>query len=217
MLRNRSAVLSLLVVLGLAFAGTGCGGSDDAASPLEPAGATEDSAVPEDDAAEEAAAEDVATPDTAGAASDSATQSDASVDSGGGDSEAPQLAQGTWEGTLHFEITGDVEASEDLFGAAQTSGAFTLMSFTATDSGAGSQIGFTADSNEEAAVFVTSEDFTGGGEIGIGKPCSVTMSKNDETAAEGSFTCKQVSGVSTQSLEDDLVVDIEGTFTLARP
>jgi hypothetical protein len=206
MLRARSAIGSILVVLAFALVGAGCGGGDDSGSPLDPSAAADDSAAPDDAASADDAAADV----SAAARSDTGSQG---VPTGGG---GPQLSQGAWEGTLHFEISGDVDVSKDLVGGGTTQGEFSILSFTADDGSASSQIAFTAGSNDEAAVFVGSADFTGGGEIGDGKACAITMSKNDETAAEGNFSCKGAKGVSAASI-DDFTVDIEGTFKMARP
>jgi len=209
MLRTRSAIGSVLVVVAVALVGAGCGGGDDSGSPFEPA-AADDTSQPSD-----AASADDTTAADSEASSDSVSDSDAGsavASSGGG---GPQLSEGSWEGPAHFEISGDVDVSRDLFGAGLTQGDYTLLTFT-SDDGAGTQIGFTGGSDEQAAVFVTSNDFTGGGEIGDGKECTITMTKNDDSAAEGRFSCKGVKGVSVANTKD-YTVDIEGTFTMARP
>ncbi len=184
MLRTRSTAGSILVVLAFALVGAGCGGGDDSGSPLDPA----------------AAADDTASDSTA--AVDAAADSDSDSDTGAlpsGDG-APQLAQGIWEGTLHVEVSGDVDFSEDYFGAGQTQGEFTIFTFT-SDDGKGAQLAFTAGSNDEAALMVNSADFTGGGEIGSGKVCNLSLSKNDESAAEGSVTCQDAEGLNASGTD----------------
>ncbi len=211
MSRTRSVVGTLLVVLAFAWVGVGCGGGDDSASPLNPAGASGDAAT--DDA-------DSSDADSSDADSSDASADDASADSdsgsqggGGGGGDAPQLAQGVWVGSIQFEISGDVDVSEDMPGTGITQGEFSLLTFAAEDGHAGSQIGLGTGSEAGAGVLVSSQEFYGGGEIG--KDCTLSMSKNDESGAEGSFSCKGVRGLNGGT--DEVVVDIEGTFTLARP
>ena len=99
-------------------------------------------------------------------------------------------------------------------GGGVTQGEFSLLTFAADDGSGASQIAFTAGSETEAAIFVSSSGFTGGGEIG--KECSLSTSTNEDKKVEGSFSCKGAKGVKAASL-DDLVVDIQGTFTMTWP
>lgn len=206
MRRTRSAIGSVLVVFTFAWLGVGCGGGDDSAARLNPAGASDDAAS-QDSASADTGADD-ASADDASTDSDSGSQS-----GGGGGSDAAQLAQGSWVGSIRFEISGDVDVSEDMPGTGITQGEFSLLTFAAEDGHAGSQIGLGTGSEAGAAVLVSSEEFYGGGEIG--KDCTLTMSRNDESGAEGSFSCKGVRGLNGGT--DEVVVDIEGTFTMARP
>jgi len=198
MLRTRSTVGSILVVLAFALVGAGCGGGDDSGSPLDPAAGADETA-PDSTAAVDAAAD-----------TDSGSDSGA-LPSGDG---APQLAQGAWEGTLHVDVSGDVDFSVDYSGGGQTQGEFTIFTFT-SDDGKGAQLAFTAGSNDEAALLVNSSEFTGGGEIGEGKVCNLSLSKNDDSAAEGSVTCKGAEGLN--SGVESLHVDIASTFTVTQP
>ena len=61
---------------------------------------------------------------------------------------------------------------------------------------------------------MSSNGVTSGGEIG--KECSLAVSTNDEKKVVGSFSCKDATALKAASL-DDLVVDIQGTFTMTRP
>jgi hypothetical protein len=185
---------SIAVVTACLFA-AGCGGSDDSSSSSEdPAAATEDSAAP----AEEAAASD-------GNESESPEVVNA---------EVPNLSEGAWEGTIHFEISGDVDVSADIPGGAFTQGDITIMTFADdTDGIETSQVAFSNDPSQESAVFVTADDVSAGGVIG--KECSVSMSTNDENAAAGDFQCEGVSGVSMTRAEE-YNVSIQGSFTLQK-
>ena len=217
MSKTRSLVASLVVALAFGFVGAACGGDDG--GPLQAQAASGDSAAPDVASSQDTAADDEAS-NTTGAddgskAEDADTsESDAGSNGAGNGDTPPQLAQGGWEGTLHFEVSGDVDVSADMPGGGVTQGEFSLLTFAADDGSGASQIAFTAGSETEAAIFVSSNGFTGGGEIG--KECSLSTSTNDEKKVEGSFSCKGAKGVKAASL-DDLVVDIHGTFTLTRP
>src|SRR4029077_11822293 len=169
---------------------------------------------------QDTAADDEASNSTAADAANAEVADTSESDGGsngagnGGTGPQPQLAQGAGEGTIHFEVSGDVDLSADMPGGAITQGAFSLLTFAAEDGSGASQIAFTAGSETEAAIFVSSSGFTGGGEIG--KECSLSTSTNEEKTVEGTFNCKGAKGVKAASL-DDLVVDIQGTFTLTRP
>ncbi len=198
---TRRLLVTFIVAIVAGLVGAGCGGSDDSSSanPVDAATATDQAA---DQSADDTEAESDADPD---AADDAST--------GGG--SAPQLAEGPWEGTLHVEVSGDVDFSEDYFGAGSTQGTFTIFSFSADD-GSGAQIAFTAGSNDEAALMVSSSDFVGGGEIGDGKVCNLTLSKNDGSSAEGRVVCKDAEGLNNSGTEG-IRVDIEGTFAMTQP
>jgi hypothetical protein len=215
MFRTRSAIGSVLLVLAFAWLGVGCGGGDDSAARLNPSGASDDAATEDADSsdasADDASADDASADDAS--ADDASADSDSGSQSGGGGGDAPQLAQGVWVGSIQFEISGDVDVSEEMPGTGITQGEFSLLTFAAEDGHAGSQIGLGTGSEAGAGVLVSSEKFYGGGEIG--KDCTLSMSKNDESGAEGSFSCKGVRGLNGGT--DEVVVDIEGTFTLARP
>ena len=216
MLKSRSLVGSLVVVLAFGFLGVSCGGDDGGPLQAQSQPASDD-APASDVSSADASSADVSSPDASSseaASADDTSAADSGAASGGGGSDTPpQLAQGAWVGTLHFEVSGDVDVSEDLPGGAITQGEFSLLTFAAEDGHGGSQIAFTAGSNSEAAVFVSSGGFTGGGEIG--KDCSLSVPTNNDTNVEGSFTCKGVKGVKAASL-DDLTVDIQGTFQLSK-
>jgi hypothetical protein len=193
---HRVRLIGSLVVVTTCLLAAGCGGSDDSsASSEDPAAATEDSA---------------ATAEEDAASSDSDSESPANVST-----EVPELSDGGWEGTVHYEISGDVDASGDIPGGAFTSQGITIMSF-ADDSGEyveTSQIALSNDPAQESAVFVTAEDVAAGGIIG--KECSVSMSTNSDTTAAGDFSCEDVSGVSTTRAEE-YNVNIQGSFTLQK-
>jgi hypothetical protein len=217
MSKSRSLVASLVVALAFGFVGAACGGDDG--GPLQAQTASGDNGASDVTSSQDTAAGDEASNTTAAEdqnnAEDAATsESDAGSNGGGNGDTPPQLAQGSWEGTLHFEVSGDVDLSADMPGGGLTQGAFSLLTFAAADNSGTSQIAFTAGSETEAAIFVSSNGFTSGGEIG--KECSLSTSTNDETKVEGSFSCKGATGIKAASL-DDLVVDIEGTFTMTRP
>ena len=184
---------SLLVVTACLLAA--CGGSDDSSSSAEdPAAATEDSAAP----AEEDAA-------SGGNESESAEVVNA---------EVPNLSEGAWQGTIKFQISGDVDASADIPGGAFTQGDITIMTFADdTDGMKSSQVALSNDPAQESAVFVTADDVSAGGVIG--KECSVSMSTNDESTAEGDFQCEGVAGVSMTRAEE-YNVNIQGSFTLQK-
>ena len=216
MSKTRSLVAPLVVALAFGFVGAACGGDDG--GPLQAQGANGDAAAPDatssqDTAADGGVSDSTAAQDANKAEDTNTSQSDAGT---GGSNEAgtpPQLGQGAWVGTIHFEVSGDVDLSADMPGNGITQGEFSLLTFAAEDGSGASQVAFTAGSNSEAAIFVSSEGFTGGG--AIGKECSLSTSTNNDTTVEGSFSCKGAKGVKATSL-DDLVVDIQGTFTLAR-
>jgi hypothetical protein len=217
MSKPRSLVASLVVALAFGFLGAACGGDDG--GPLQAQAANDDAAAPDVASSQDTAAGDEASNTTAADDQNNAEDADTSESDGGSNGGSngdtpPQLAEGAWEGTLHFEVSGDVDLSADMPGGAVTQGEFSLLTFAADDGSGASQIAFTAGSETEAAIFVSSNGFTGGGEIG--KECSLSTSTNDEKKVEGSFSCKGAKGVKAASL-DDLVVDIHGTFTLTRP
>ena len=221
MSKTRSLVAPLVVALAFGFLGAACGGDDG--GPLQAQAASDDAGPPDVASTQDTTAGDAASnttgPQDANKAEDADTsESDAGTDGSsagtGGSGTPPQLAQGAWEGTIHFEVSGDVDISADMPGGGVTQGEFSLLTFAADDGSGASQIAFTAGSESEAAIFVSSEGFTGGGEIG--KECSLSTSTNEEKKVEGSFSCKGAKGVKAASL-DDLVVDIQGTFTMARP
>ena len=192
---HRVRLIGSLAAVTICLLAGGCGGSDDSSSSSEdPAAATEDSAAP----AEEDAA-------SGGNESESPEVVDA---------EVPNLSEGAWEGTIHFEISGDVDVSADIPGGALTQGDITIMSFADdTDGIQTSQISLSNDPAQESAVFVTAEDVATGGVFG--KECSLSMSTNDETAAAGDFQCEGVSGVSMTRAEE-YNVSIQGSFTLQK-
>ena len=68
------------------------------------------------------------------------SQSDAGSTGDSGKGTPPQLAQGGWEGTLHFEVSGDVDLSADMPGGGVTQGEFSLLTFAADDGSGASQI-----------------------------------------------------------------------------
>jgi hypothetical protein len=207
MLKTRFLVGSLAVVLAFELLGAACGGDDG--GPLQ-------AQAPSDDpVASDAASSQDASSDTTGVDHSDASDSDASSPvAKGGSSTPPQLAQGAWEGSVHFEVSGDVDLSADMPGGGVTQGEFSLLTFAADDGSGASQIAFTAGSENEAAIFVSSNGFTGGG--AIGKECSLSTQTNEEKKVEGTFSCKGAKGVRAASL-DDLVVDIQGTFQVSRP
>ena len=218
MLKTRSLVGPLVVALAFGFFVAGCGGDDG--GPLQ-ARAASDNAAPDVASSQDTAVDDEASNTTAADNANNAedaSQSDAAAGSqgtgDGGSGTPPQLAQGAWEGTVHFEVSGDVDLSADMPGSGVTQGEFSLLTFAADDGSGASQIAFTAGSQSEAAIFVSSNGFTGGGEIG--KECSLSTSTNEDKKVEGTFSCKGAKGVKAASL-DDLIVDIEGTFTMTRP
>jgi hypothetical protein len=206
MLKTRALVGSFVVVLAFGSVVVACGGDDG--GPLQ--ARTPGNGAAASDASAQGGASDTTAADGADNAP-SDTQAQASPAGGG---TPPQLAEGAWAGTLHFEVSGDVDLSADMPGGAVTQGAFSLLTFAADDGSGSSQIAFTAGSATDAAIFVSSNGFTSGGEIG--KECSLSTSTNTESSVEGTFSCKGTKGVKTTSL-DDFTVDIEGTFTLTRP
>ncbi|RPI06435.1 MAG: hypothetical protein EHM63_08625, partial [Actinobacteria bacterium] len=156
---QRVRLIGTLAIVTACFLAAGCGGSDDSSSSsADPAEATEDTAAP---AAEQDAASD-------GNESESSEVVNA---------EVPNLSEGAWEGTIHFEISGDVDVSADVPGGAFTQGDITIMTFADdTDGIETSQVAFSNDPAQESAVFVTADDVSAGGVIG--KECSVSMSTN---------------------------------------
>jgi hypothetical protein len=220
MSKTRSLVAPLVVALAFGFFGAACGGDDG--GPLQAQAASDDAGPPDVASTQDTTAGDAASNTTAPQDANKAEDADTSESGAGTDGSSagtgggtpPQLAQGAWEGTIHFEVSGDVDLSADMPGNGITQGEFSLLTFAAEDGSGASQVAFTAGSTSEAAIFVSSEGFTGGGEIG--KECSLSTPTNEEKKVEGSFSCKGAKGVKAASL-DDLVVDIQGTFTLARP
>lgn len=193
---QRVRLIGSIAVVTACLVAAGCGGSDDSSSSADPAAAAEDTTAAEQDAASDAdAGSESESPDVVNA-------------------EVPELSDGGWEGTVHFEISGDIDASADLPGGAFTQQGITIMSFADdTDGIQTSQIALSNDPAQESAVFVTAEEVAAGGVIG--KECSVSMSTNDETAAAGDFQCEGVSGVSTTKAEE-YKVNIQGSFTLQK-
>jgi hypothetical protein len=192
---HRVRRIGSLAAVTICLLAAGCGGSDDSSSSSEdPAAATQDSAAP----AEE----------------DSASDGNESESPEAVNAEVPELSDGGWEGTVHFEISGDVDVAADVPGGAFTQDGITIMSF-ATDEGGikTSQIALSNDSAQESAVFVSADDVSAGGVIG--KECTLSMSTNDETSAAGDFQCEGVSGVSMTRAEE-YKVNIQGSFTLQK-
>jgi hypothetical protein len=192
---HRVRLIGSLAAVTICLLAAGCGGSDDSSSSSEdPAASSEDSAAP----AEEDSPSD-----------DNESESPDAVNA-----EVPNLSEGAWEGTIQFEISGDVDVSGEIPGAAFTQGDITIMTFADdTDGMKSSQVALSNDPAQESAVFVTADDVSAGGVIG--KECSVSMSTNDETAAAGDFQCEGVSGVSLTRAEE-YNVNIQGSFSLQR-
>ena len=192
---QRVRLIGSIAVVTACLVAAGCGGSDDSSSSSEdPAAATEDSAAP--------------------AEADSASDGNDSQSPEAVNAEVPNLSEGAWQGTIHFEISGDVDVSADIPGGAFTQGDITIMTFADdTDGIETSQVAFSNDPSQESAVFVTADDVSAGGVIG--KECSVSMSTNDDTAAAGDFQCEGVPGVSITKAEE-YNVNIQGSFTLQK-
>ncbi len=217
MSKTRSLVASLVVALAFGFVGAACGGDDG--GPLQAQAASGDAAAPAVTSAQDTAADDEAS-NTTGADAEqdgrrrhvrerrwlqrrrrtTARRRSSPRARGRAPSTSRCLVMSTSPRTCLVE--------------AVTQGEFSLLTFAADDGSGASQIAFTAGSETEAAIFVSSNGFTGGGEIG--KECSLSTSTNEEKKVEGSFSCKGAKGVKAASL-DDLVVDIQGTFTMTRP
>ena len=180
------------------FLAAGCGGSDDSSSSSDdPAAATEDSAAP----AEEDAASD-------GNESESAEAVDADV---------PNLSEGAWEGTIHFEISGDVELrSADIPGGALTAEETSRSCRSPRrhfDGIKTSQVAFSNDPAQESAVFVSPRYAPPeASSEGVQRP----MSTNDETSAVGDFECEGVSGALDDEARESNNVNIQGSFTLQK-
>ncbi len=194
---QRVRLIGSIAFVAVCLLTVGCGGSDDSSSTADPGAAAE-------------ASEDSAAPAEEDAASDGNESESPEVVN----AEVPNLSEGAWQGTIHFEISGDVDVSADVPGGAFTQGDITIMTFADdTDGLESSQVAFSNDPAQESAVFVTADDVSAGGVIG--KDCSVSMSTNDETAAAGDFECEGVSGVSTLRAEE-YNVNIQGSFTLQK-
>lgn len=161
---------------------------------------------------------------TATAPPDNATQppgggvpatSDAGPGSGGTNSgfEVPPIADGVFEsGTLQFGITGEYSAGEELpLDEGLASGGVTRLAFGQDPIAV--VISYFEGSNLTSFVITTGDFFTGG-QSGDGL-CSWEITRNDESALEGSISCA-TTGTQGDAVEDPKDIQITLAFMATR-
>ncbi len=138
-------------------------------------------------------------------------------DDGGGAVDNPPLVPATYTtGTLHLEVTGDVNKTLDLplqANASFTAEESTILSY-GDASGAGGGIILSADVN---GFTVSSTEISLGGSNQDANVCAVVVTQSDASRVAGTIDCRGILGVVTSGANPrNVTVDVRGTYEASR-